>query len=64
MTDSDSDDSLRKLLCEYSLRFHEPYLHAGETAPATVEEAIKDISHWLEIGKPRPWADYPDGCLV
>ncbi|MBT1166885.1 hypothetical protein [Bifidobacterium simiarum] len=52
---------LKKLLRQYSATFHEPYYHAGEEYPDSVEGVIADISHWLEIGKPRPWADYPDG---
>lgn len=54
----------RELEKEYVKRFREPYVHAGETYPHDGEELIADITHWLEIGKPRPWADYPEGSLV
>ena len=64
MSSSESSSSLKPLLRQYSETFHEPYYHAGEEYPDNAEGVISDIRHWLEIGKPRPWADYPERCLV
>lgn len=55
---------LKKLLREYSATFHEPYYHAGEEYPETTEAVEQDISHWLSIDKPRPWAEFPETVLV
>lgn len=49
---------------EYSSRFHEPYLHAGEVYPDTYEARIDDIQRHLDAGDPRPWVEFPDDCYI
>ena len=55
---------LQKLLHEYFERFHEPYFHFGESYPQSLTECIKDIQHWLDIDKPKPWGKVPDDALI
>lgn len=57
-------DEVDALLDEYARRFHDIYFHFGETYPDDDEKLKADIQHWLDIGKPRPWTDFPEDVLI
>ncbi len=52
------------LLKQYRETFHDAYFHFGESYPSSDEDLNADIRHWLDIGNPRPWADYPEDAWV
>ena len=66
MDDSEQrlQELFQKLIHEYVERFHEPCFHFGESYPQSLTECIKDIQHWLDIDKPKPWGEVPDDALI
>lgn len=53
-----------KKLQEYTDRFHQLYLHAGEIYPKGFQAKIDDIQRHLDSGEPRPWLEFPDDCFI